>query len=403
MGSAIVVGAGPAGASLALVLAQRGIDVTLVERRRDFSREFRGEVLIPSGLDALKQMKLDHLLQRVPTQDQHHAGFYINGQRLFELPLTPDMLRGHLPLAVSQPAFLETLVSVGTALPNFTFLRGTGVRKLHSDAQRTTGVIVREGNAERALYADLIIGADGRNSMIRRALAASIKEASPPMDIVWCKLPRPQDWQGVQAFFGRGHLLLAYHTWDDSLQLGWVILKGSFGELRSRGVEDWVHRMAHHTSPELGAHLQRHQQQLTHPFLLDVESDCVDQWSAPGVLLIGDAAHTMSPVGGQGINVALRDAIVAANHLVPVLSAAQISPGAIDAAARRVQAERMPEITAIQRLQAQPPRLVLSQAWWGEPLRRLASALLRRPNLRTRLAPRAEPLLHGVTAVQLVV
>ena len=402
MASVIIVGAGPAGASLALLLAERGIDVTLIERRRDFSREFRGEILIPSGRDALEQMGVTPILEEVPTHTLPSGTFYINGNRLFDVAFDTPVMQGQEPLALSQPVFLETLVARSQRRANFRFERGVSVRELTQSQGRITGVTIREGNQERTLQADLVIGADGRNSLVRRLLKMDVVETSVPMDIVWCKLPRPSDWQGLHAYFGSAHLLVAYHTWDDSLQLGWVILKGEFGDLRSRGVEAWVDVMAHHVSPELGAHLQRHQAELERPFLLDSESDRVIGWSRPGALVIGDAAHTMSPVGGQGINVALRDAIVAANHLVPVLRE-RPDHAALDAAAAKVEPERLPEIERIQRLQAQPPRLVLSRAWWGEPLRRLASRMLRSSSVRARLAQRLTPALFGVTPVQLKV
>ena len=160
------------------------------------------------------------------------------------------------------------------------------------------------------------------------------------------------------------------------LQVGWVILKGTFGDLRGRGIEQWMEEMANHVSPDFADHLRAHRDAVQKPFLLDVVSDCVDCWSTPGALVIGDAAHTMSPVGGQGINVALRDAIVAANHLVPVLSQPAPHDNLIAAALDAIEAERMAEVRPIQALQAQPPKVLLSRAWWGDPVRRMVAALL---------------------------
>ena len=199
------------------------------------------------------------------------------------------------------------------------------------------------------------------------------------MDVVWCKVPLPEyarDEKPFRGYLGHGRLLLAAPVHDGMLQLGWVIRKGAFGEVRERGMESCLREMANHVSPDLAEHLRRNAQNAVHPFLLSTVSDRVTEWSRPGMLVIGDAAHTMSPVGAQGINIALRDAIVASNHLAPVLRAGA-DPQAIDAAARAVQAERTPEVAVIQRLQARAPGIVFHDVWWTRLLLRAAPLLLR--------------------------
>ena len=377
MKNVVVVGAGPAGASIAYLLANRGIAVTLVERRRDFAREFRGEILMPSGIEALQQLGLGDALAQTDSHAASDFALYMNSELIFTEKLDSEVFHGHPPLAISQPALLEAIVAEAEKLTTFTFVRGVSVKELVEDNETITGVTIREDNRDRFLPADLVIGADGRNSVVRKHLDHSVTEKSPPMDIVWCKLPCPDDWLGLKAYVGRGHLLVAYHTWDHSLQLGWVILKGTFGELRNKGIEAWIEEMARHVSPDLASHLRTHSDAAEKPFLLDTVSDCVDGWSQPGVLLIGDAAHTMSPVGGQGVNIALRDAVVAANYLVPLLNNSSTSVTEITSALHDIEKERRVEVDYIQNLQAKPPKVVLSRAWWGEPIRRLAGLALR--------------------------
>jgi 2-polyprenyl-6-methoxyphenol hydroxylase-like FAD-dependent oxidoreductase len=400
MGNVVIVGAGPAGATLALLLARREINVTLVERQRDFAREFRGEVLVPSGIEALEQMGLHSALTEVPHHSQQHFSLYFNGKRVFDEVLEEQAFDGRLPMAISQTAFLEHVVGLAQRLPHFRFERGVSVKELQQAGGRVTGVTIRQEGETRSLPCDLVIGADGRYSIVRRSIGAEVLEMNPPMDIVWCKLPRPDYWQDVRAYLGRGHLLVAYHTWDDSLQLGWVILKGQFTNLRNAGVDVWVEEMANHVCPELAEHLRAHKDNLEHPFLLQSVSDRVKRWSAQGALLIGDAAHTMSPVGAQGINIALRDAIVAANHLAPALGAT-VNEAAVDAALAEIEAERLPEVEQIQQMQARPPRLVLSQSWWGEPIRRVAALALARRSLRLRAARGVAAFPFGITDVRL--
>ena len=359
---------------------------------------------MPSGVDALQQMGLGDVLENTPSRVQREAAVYRNGRRIFRLELAAEMLRGQPPIAISQPALLENVVRTAEANPCFNFERGVAVRSLRWEDDRVTGVTIRDrGEAtDRTIPADLVVGADGRNSTVRRRLGLSARSMSPPMDVLWCKLPCPEAWVGARGYFGSGHLLIAYRTWDDTLQLGWVILKGAFGDLRDRGVEAWIEEMAKQVSPDLASHLRRHGQEVSSPFLLESVSDRVERWSRPGALLIGDAAHAMSPVAGQGINIALRDAIVAANYLVP-LQSKSTSPGGLTSALNAIEAERLHEVRRIQAMQALPPKLVLSRGWWGEPLRRLASFFLRRQSVRAGLAYLVSDFFYGVSDVRLTV
>jgi 2-polyprenyl-6-methoxyphenol hydroxylase-like FAD-dependent oxidoreductase len=223
------------------------------------------------------------------------------------------------------------------------------------------------------------------------------------MDVVWTKLAWPEAWAGrlpARGYVGGGHLMITFPAPDGGLQVAWIVVKGGYGELKSRGVEDWVREMAEHAGPELGGHLRANAGRLVRPFLLRAETDRVLGWARRGALLIGDAAHTMSPVGGQGINLALRDAIVAANHLVPALQAGA-DPAALDAAAAAIEPERAPEIDRIQRLAAQPPRLVLARGAVPRLVRRLLPVLLRLGPVRAGAARTAALFLNGVTEVRL--
>jgi 2-polyprenyl-6-methoxyphenol hydroxylase-like FAD-dependent oxidoreductase len=399
----LIVGAGPAGAVLGLLLARRGIGVTLLERQRDFEREFRGEVLMPSAFTAFEQMGLGGLLASVPQVPLRRGELYLDGRRLARLELGEALFDGRPPAWVSQPRLLEALMGEAARLPGFALERGVSARALLRDrGERIAGVRARGETGEREIRADLVVGADGRSSVVRRDSGAAVSADRVPMDVVWCKLPLPDFLRAdphVRGYLGRGHLLIAAPTPEGLLQLGWVIRKGRFGELRARGVREWIEELARHVSADLASHLQARVDAVSRPFLLDVIADRVHPWAVPGALLIGDAAHTMSPVGAQGINVAIRDALVAANHLVPVLQGEALA-GEIDAAAARVEPERTPEVRAIQRFQARAPHLVLTDAWYARALLRLLASLARAP--RGRLARRAvRRLAQGVTEVQL--
>src|SRR5262245_23103351 len=397
----VVVGAGPAGAALALLLAARGIATTLIERQRDFEREFRGEVMMPSGLRVLDALGVDVSKAGIPHRRPQQLEIFVERRLVARLDADAAIFAGRTPLMVSQPPLLEHLVALAERHAGFRFLRGAAVRDLVHENGRVTGVRVEGTEGEQHLRAALVVGADGRASIVRRRGGFTARDLGTPMDVVWTKLPELAAWgELARGYLGGGHLLIAFPAPDGLLQVAWVILKGSFGELKSRGVEDWVREMANHASADLAAHLRVNADRVLRPFLLSAATDRVVGWARSGALVIGDAAHTMSPVGGQGLNVALRDAVVAANHLVPVLQTGG-DGAAIDGAAARVEPERGPEIDQIQRLAAAPPRLVLAHGHLARLVRAALPLLLRLPLARGQVTRTGRIFLHGVTEVEL--
>lgn len=400
-GGVVVVGGGPAGAALAYLLVRRGVPVTLIERQDDFAREFRGEVLMPSGIDAFRQMGLAGAFDALPQVRPRALEFHLNGRfvRRFALPDFVD----EGPRFVSQPAMLEMLVAQCARFPGFRFLRGETVSDLLVERGRVVGVTLR-GEAHESVRGALVVGADGRTSAVRRHAGLEVERRAEAFDVVWFKVPLAGTGLApgtMHAFVRAGQLCLAFHTFDDRLQVGWIIPKGSWGDLRRRGVGDWLEEIARQVGPELGHHLVRHRAALEHPFVLDVVCYLLLRWHAPGVLLIGDAAHPMSPVGGQGINIALRDALVAANHLVPALAAGGAE--GLDAAAAAIAAERLPEVAEVERLQRIPPRAFLRRDWWVRPLLAVVGLLVRFPLVRpgARLPAITRAFLNGVRPVEL--
>lgn len=377
-----IVGAGPAGAALAFLFARRGIAVTLVERQSDFSREFRGEGLMPGGVEALAQMGLGGELESLPQARIAALDVYLNRRHRLHIDasaLPPDT---PLPRFVSQPALLEMLVAQAAKYPGFELLRGASVRELTHTAGRVTGLRVDGAGGTRELTADYLLGCDGRASLVRKRAGLERPRDAQAFDVVWCKLPLPPFMRGrLRGCVGRGHFAIVFEAPDGLLQLGWAIDKGTYGDIRRAGIEHWVEELAATVPDDLSAWIRAHARELSDPFLLDVVCDHLDVWSAPGVLLLGDAAHPMSPVGAQGINIALRDALVAANHLGPVLLRGG-TPGELDAAAQRICDERLPEVKEIQALQTGAP-MALFQRTLGA---RLLMAIVVPIALRTGLA-----------------
>lgn len=348
----VVVGGGPAGATVSLLLARAGIEVRLVERETAFDRVFRGEGLMPLGLDALAQMQLDWAIDDIPGRIVGAWRIVIDDDEVLTIPEPAEEL-GPLAFRVSSPAaLLERVVAEAGWHPTFSFHPGTRFADIVEDgAGRAVGVQVVTPQGRQHWPADLVIGCDGRGSLVRTRAGLQLDLASEQYDVLWCKLPPPAALTGRTDFWisvrAGEHPLIAYTSWDDQLQLGVVMPKGGLGELRG---DDWLDRALGAAPTWLADHVRAQRDDITGPIRLNVMVGRAASWAAPGLLLLGDAAHPMSPVRAQGINLALRDVIVAANHLVP-LASQDVDPARIDAACLAVQAERAPEIVRAQKLQ----------------------------------------------------
>ncbi len=395
----VIVGAGPAGALLAYLTSSRGIDTLLLERQSDFSREFRGEVLMPSGIRALATAGVD--LERVAHCVPERAEAYLNGRPFTSIDTS--LLEPPLPTAVSQPELLEALVELAGETGHFELRRGTTVRAVARSSEGTILLRTRRVglSGEEEIRAPYLVGADGRGSVCRKNFAANIKNRSTPLDIVWFKMPYPVAWKESRARFemGRGHLMIVGRSAEGLLQMAWIILKGTYGDLKSRSIEEWVDEMSRYTDPELAEHLRAHRHEISRPFLLNAVADRVIGWSGRNTLLIGDAAHTMSPVGAQGINLALRDAIVTANELIPTIR----NGGDLDAAAARVESRRGPEIDLVQRMASIPPHVVMGRTPFHELARRTIARVADTRLGQRRAATVMSIFLDGVTRVELEV
>ncbi len=342
MTQVVIIGAGPTGLTLAMLLAKRGIAVKLIEASRSFRRIFRGEALMPSGLDAIAQLGLADLVDQIPHRSIDAWQFYIENRPLFRVN-EPMEVGGKPCMLISQPAFLEAVGKKAHECESFELIQGT-VQDLLWQNDRVSGIRLSDGSA---IAADIVIGTDGRNSIARQKANLPFKQDAQSFDILWFKLPTSPQFASENVFYSVVRDRNAFGVFQSSegnLQVGWSLYKDDPIEWQKI---DWKEKLASASPDWLAAHFR--QQAIEKPLLLSVVVGRCLHWHLPGLLLLGDAAHPMSPIRAQGINMALRDVVVAANYLVPVLQ--QPNFAAIDALLPQIQAEREPEIIYIQKLQ----------------------------------------------------
>ncbi|MCA9989293.1 MAG: FAD-dependent oxidoreductase [Anaerolineales bacterium] len=360
MGSVIIVGGGPAGVTLAYLLARRGVAVTLLEKEVSFDRVFRGEALMPLGLEALAQMNIaiDHLPGRLINSWE----MFVANKPSLTVPEPQAELGQRAVRILSQPAYLEYLVSLARQSARFQLHMGAAVRDLIEEDGRICGVQATIDGVSQTLRADMVVGCDGRGSLLRTRAGLGLELLPESYDVLWFRFPTPAERQGqtdVLMMASVANTALAYNSFDDHMRYALVIPKGGASAIQPAELPA---RLAEPAPAWLASHIRALGEQIGTPNRLNVIVGRANQWHKPGLLLIGDAAHPMSPIRAQGINLALRDVVVAANHLTPLLR--DNAPGVqLDAAAARIEAERLPEIRRAQALQLREARGQFNERW----------------------------------------
>jgi 2-polyprenyl-6-methoxyphenol hydroxylase-like FAD-dependent oxidoreductase len=353
-GSVVIVGGGPAGALLAFLMARGGVATTLIERHSDFAREFRGEGMSPSGMAAIREAGLWDEFDALPWTELKSIEMYSRGKPFLTLDIDSVLPAGMEFIRVlAQPHLLEMLVAQAGRHPNFRFLRGVPVQEPILEDGRVVGVRTPDGE----IRANYVIAADGRFSPLRKRLGLELAGEAQVFDVVWCKVRRPNSMAKgrVYSFLLDDFFGLAFPTEHDQVQIGRIIPKGSFKSFRGKREGEWYDQIAASLPPALVPGFLAVRETDARPTLLDVVCGSLPQWSAPGICFVGDAAHPMSPIGAQGINVALRDAVVAANHFGPLLRDGA-EGAAFDEAALVFEVERREEVDRIQAQQNEAPK-----------------------------------------------
>jgi 2-polyprenyl-6-methoxyphenol hydroxylase-like FAD-dependent oxidoreductase len=325
-----VAGGGPAGLVHALLLARAGIQVVVLEKHGDFLRDFRGDTVHPSTLRIMDELGFIDELLRLPHTKINRVAFDTDGSiRTFGNFSALKRLGFRQPYIALMPQwdFLDFLAEKASAYPEFTLIRNAEVKDLIFDGDRVTGV----RTPELEVRAELVVGADGRKSAVRAASGLQLATAHSSMDVLWFRLKwRPGDPQELFAVIRKG-LMMAMIYRGDYWQIAYLMPKGS--NPRDGSLEAFKDRLIS-VRPSLREHVND-LRSWDDTSQLDVRVDRLKTWWRTGLLCIGDAAHAMSPVGGIGINLAVADAVAAANMLCAPLREARLTNADLNKVQRR--------------------------------------------------------------------
>ena len=364
---------------LGFLLARAGIDVVVLEKHNDFLRDFRGDTIHPSTLELLDQLGLIDEFLKLPHSRVSHIRMQTTAGQALSISL--DRLPSKFKYIAFMPQwdFLDFMTQHAAAFPSFTLLRNAEVTGLIEHEGHVTGLRYRDADGEHELAALLTVGADGRTARTREAANLPRLETSPPIDVFWFRLPRHRDEaEAVAGRLGPG-LLLVMLDRDEYWQIAFVFPRGKAEEIRAKGLEAFRSDIVR-VAPELADRVEG-LKSWDDVKLLTVRVDRLLRWHKPRYLAIGDAAHAMSPVGGVGINVAIQDAVTAANVLWRPLSEGHVSERDL----AEVQRRRERAVKTIQALQGAVQDRFLKPALMSQrapSIPWVVQAVLRTPFLR---------------------
>jgi 2-polyprenyl-6-methoxyphenol hydroxylase-like FAD-dependent oxidoreductase len=340
-----IVGGGPAGMMLGMLLGRAGINVMVLEKHGDFIRDFRGDTIHPSTLEVMHELGLLPEFLRLPHQEASALGVHIEGVSLELVDFSGLRTRCQFIAFMPQWDFLDFLAAHAARYPNFSLRMRAEATGIIDDGGGIGGVIAATPEGPVEIRAKLVVAADGRGSVIRERAGLKPLELGAPMDVLWFRLSRKSsDGQGTLGYFERGRIFFMINR-GEHWQCGYVIPKGALDSFKAAGFQAFQNRIGALTpwTAERTAELRGWDDIK----LLTVQVDRLAQWYRRGLLCIGDAAHAMSPIGGVGVNLAIQDAVAAANILAPALRKGAVSIADL----RKVQRRREFPARTTQRIQ----------------------------------------------------
>jgi 2-polyprenyl-6-methoxyphenol hydroxylase-like FAD-dependent oxidoreductase len=347
-----IVGAGPGGALLAYLLAKKDVSVLLIERTSQIGKTFRGEHLNEEGESILMKHHLFEEVEKLGLLRMEQLEYWHNG-KLFKTIL-PDSAVGHLGIHVPQVHLLQVIIGAAKEYPTFRLMLNTKVAELLQDEHGSyCGLKAIQDGDEIVIESELLIGADGRNSTVRKKAELDSTTRRHGYDLLWAKIPAPEHWTPSIKMALIDDMQISLFTQAKGfIQIGWNIEEGSFAELRKRPFTPFIDQLIH-AFPVLEQTVRDNIQSWKDFVLLDVYSSSSEKWGKKGVALIGDAVHTMTPTGAFGLNCALKDAELLATLIDKNILANLDLTGCA--------AERKKEIAKIQAIQIEKEQSFTSQ------------------------------------------
>ena len=346
----VVVGAGPAGILAGLLLTRSRAHVAIFESGPSFERAYRGETITPGTQQIFEDIGLRERVWSLGGGDPAGITLVLRG-RIYNIDLIGE--GGKRIRQVPQAALLGLLADEARNAGALVEL-GSRVRGIVKENNRVAGITIVHDKLEEQIRARIVIAADGRFSVARRDAQIALRNTSVPFDLIWASATG--EGRRVQVVVDRGEVFVGFPTTAHGAQIGWLIPKGSYAEMRARGIDVLKARFTHALA-QAPQKIEPKIDGFDDLALLPTVSQIARRWTVPGLLLIGDAAHPMSPVGGQGINVAIADAVVAARTIATIVREGD-DDARLDDALRRVERERMPAVERVARQQNLLPQLL---------------------------------------------
>jgi 2-polyprenyl-6-methoxyphenol hydroxylase-like FAD-dependent oxidoreductase len=310
-----IAGGGPAGMMLGFLLARAGIEVVVLEKHADFLRDFRGDTIHPSTLEIMHELGVLEDFLRRPHSEVRQASGQIGTERVTLADFSHLPTRCKFVAFMPQWDFLDFLAECAKRLPSFRLAMESEVTDLLYDGERVSGVKARTPSGPLEIRADLVVGTDGRHSTVRERAGLARVDLGAPIDVLWLRLAKqPGDQPQILGRIEGGKVFVMLDR-GDYWQCAFVMRKGGYDEIEQRGLAAFREEVARLAARDKADEIA----DWSDVKLLTVAVDRLRRWYRPGLLCIGDAAHAMSPIGGVGINLAIQDAVAAANILAPWL------------------------------------------------------------------------------------